>query len=1719
MPMARLFRLVLVPCLIADPAWASVPSSPLIPASPRFDFGREALSSIPGFVPSGFPRTQARIKRTAHPSEPVPEYPPFLRDLIRYDDRSRQFVDFNSRLGIWGSHQFGIAGADIASQREGKQFMNPLLRLQLRDVETNRILDAPATLTSYPWGYTQDADFEGVRLQLTVVFAGLDVVALKARVTNLLFTPRKLQWITSGSPLDTGRPGNRSQIENDTLVIEQLSPPASGNQLRFEPNFAIATAIHPSFSLGQHEPVDHGSYYLGSEPFVLESQRSETVAIGASVAAIDGDAAEEAKRLAAQRLNAIRPLDIDQVIRDAKRRWKERLRTIPAEGVEPRYQPLLQQCVMILEGKNTIRPQPEVGYGSLMGPHWGTFPSRPGYEAFWIWDAAFQAVGLAEWNLPLAKENIRLALRNQNPDGGLRMVHPDSSIDSSQPPLLAWAALHIYEKEKAVNPGAALAFLREVYPKLARWHRWWDQRRDPNGDGLYSWSDNLASGRDDAPDWDTFDGKAGYQNDFGSTRYAAVDLNSYLLKDLRVLGRLAEALGRRRDAQTWQRQADSLGRRIVDHLYDADRALFYSADDRTGDFRRVLTPVSFLPLWAGVPLSDPLARRMIDQVLLNPRDLLGAIPFPSVAYSDSHYDASGAPGYWRGPTWINLSYLMLELLSRYGYHQEAEAARQRLLDMAVAHGIHENYDSQSGRPGAHNKPDFGWSAALLVPIARRSYTSTPSTLIPEPVSPAPVSLWIENTNLEIFGRSLPLRVRVANRTGAAIAGRLEIAELPWHWTAEWEGGNDFNVMPTGRESDTVTLRLFPRAHRQLTPYPVRVRARSVSGEQLLGESTFWVRPAAIPDPWDLSGLDTLPWAELKKMLESLPRFIFRLEGHALDSGRGLEATLRMRDALRGTKAVTLHIAELDFIKHLAAAFPENHPVRRTLRQILDSHQTPQEKDREAQRYMHFLLQYVYDREHAAPGRGWPSGGTLGLIGLGLAATLAAALGHPAIALALSLPIGMALHIPPAQLPVVGIVHNSIYVAGGGVNTVMKQQIDGLIAAGFKVQIFVRDPDEYKPDNPRIEVVPLRGGRDLLEEMRERMNSADVFLIHNMLTTDIDTHMRDSLRQLIAEWKDKKRFIAWTHDIFNISHLPQRGQIEGVQYVAISEPRRDLIADYLGTSRDQFKVIPNSWHLRGYLGLSDEVNWLWQHYNLYSADYVAFYPVRLAANKHVHRAIDIVGAMNQLGKKTYLLLPGPHDQWEEDNYKEFKAQAASLGIPDKILFLADVRSDEGRPLILSDKMMSDIYQLSSLVLATSVDEGFGQFGPEAGFRGVPVAALPIPAIEYALKWTSYFKILDGDPMTVASDLIPYLEQRVDLKRSVFQRFNFDLNLVRDWLPLLGLPALENEPYRIGCQTSVTYKDLPRIEDQFVMAFHNGLNSFEIFFERGFVPSHIQPALRAWFKAQAAEKDMVLQVRAPRADPASPDDMQRLWDSLDFARDVGSNMLILEVVQKNMAAAAVGFAPIIENARQQGIRVAFQNGHYGENGRTIYHTAEDINTLVGILNSQYGDSVGASVALSPAQLSQGAAEFLRQVRVPLFNVQLSDNNGKNEEHLRFGAGTVQVDEVVDELVKRWYKGPMNFAYFFGNIARDRFELEEKFLSRISSLRRRPRLGRLALVAAAIGLGAHSFAAQPNGIEVLAAIAAIPPALLRPILNWIAPYPARSVTHVRQNLLAAA
>lgn len=405
-------------------------------------------------------------------------------------------------------------------------------------------------------------------------------------------------------------------------------------------------------------------------------------------------------------------------------------------------------------------------------------PSPQQYPHQWNWDAALIAVGLATFDVPRAQAEVRKLLKGQWRDGMVpHILYHDGPSDYfptpdfwetqrspnaptvqtsglTQPPVLTTAVRAICERDE--DKGAALGFVHEVYPKLLAWHRWFRTARDPGGTGLVAILHPWESGMDNSTRWTE-----------ALARISPTDVPEYKRRDrqhvaaderpmtgdydrfMYLIGRYREAAW---DAQTIYQTAPFcvqdtftsaiLGRADEDllslakllgepsdeiegwlgrtqhafdaRLWDEDAGLYYDFDLRSGQGVRENTCATFLPLYAGLA-SEVQAARLIETHLLNPDeyapDQHTRYFLPSAAKNSSYFEPKR---YWRGPVWLNINWLVVQGLRRYGYAEVAGTVTAHTLELIQQGGFAEYYDPRDGAPcGAH---EFSWSAALMLEL-------------------------------------------------------------------------------------------------------------------------------------------------------------------------------------------------------------------------------------------------------------------------------------------------------------------------------------------------------------------------------------------------------------------------------------------------------------------------------------------------------------------------------------------------------------------------------------------------------------------------------------------------------------------------------------------------------------------------------------------------------------------------------------------------------------------------------------------------------------------------------------------------------------------------------------------------------------------------------------------------------------------------------------------
>ncbi|MFI7534985.1 amylo-alpha-1,6-glucosidase [Streptosporangium sp. NPDC049376] len=368
----------------------------------------------------------------------------------------------------------------------------------------------------------------------------------------------------------------------------------------------------------------------------------------------------------------------------------------------------------------------------------GVVPSKFGYVGVWNWDACFHAVGLRHGAPELARDQIRILLGHQRPDGlvpdvvhdlgvlaettdlprsdharlaqhvGTAVGGPDPGeagqpiggvVPVTKPPLLAWAVWKIHEV--APDPG----FLAEVYEPIARSHEWWLTVSDPDGDGLAEYLHPYSSGLDDSPIWDH------------GPRAEPPDLNSYLALQADRLGDIAEALGRTAEAAGWRERAAGHVELLVARRWNGERFTTLAKTSREVEVA-CRTPLELMPLFTG-RLPEAIAERLLAD-LLSP-SFWAERPVPTVAFDDPDFDPDAM---WRGPVWLNVNHLLVEGLRRSGFAEAADELAVRTLRMVNdGGGLYEYWNPLTGGRACRATQGFGWSSALFLDLATTHGTS------------------------------------------------------------------------------------------------------------------------------------------------------------------------------------------------------------------------------------------------------------------------------------------------------------------------------------------------------------------------------------------------------------------------------------------------------------------------------------------------------------------------------------------------------------------------------------------------------------------------------------------------------------------------------------------------------------------------------------------------------------------------------------------------------------------------------------------------------------------------------------------------------------------------------------------------------------------------------------------------------------------------------------
>jgi len=396
-------------------------------------------------------------------------------------------------------------------------------------------------------------------------------------------------------------------------------------------------------------------------------------------------------------------------------RWNGYLNKVLATnenwGDETEYRTAAVKCLLTLIG-NWKSPMGDLKHDGIVPSY-----SHNYFTGFWAWDSWKHSAALANIDPVLAKNQMRAMFDFQNSKG---MIPDCVFIDSTQnnwldtkPPLAAWAVWNIYDADKD------LSFIKEFYPKLVKYHKWWYAERDHDKNGLCEYGatkDSLIaalweSGMDNAIRFDAAK-LLKNNNDAYSLNQESVDLNSYLYAEKLYLSKIAEALGLKDEAEKFIKDAGDLKTKIQESFYDKKAGYFFDISIDRKKPVNVYGPEGWIPLWANAATNEQAFA--VQKVILSGDKFHTTVPFPTVAADTKEIDTEG---YWRGPVWLDQANFGIVGLRNYGFTRDARRLTERIFDKLEGYinsdlPIRENYNPLTGKGLKAN--NFSWSAAHLL---------------------------------------------------------------------------------------------------------------------------------------------------------------------------------------------------------------------------------------------------------------------------------------------------------------------------------------------------------------------------------------------------------------------------------------------------------------------------------------------------------------------------------------------------------------------------------------------------------------------------------------------------------------------------------------------------------------------------------------------------------------------------------------------------------------------------------------------------------------------------------------------------------------------------------------------------------------------------------------------------------------------------------------------
>lgn len=301
-----------------------------------------------------------------------------------------------------------------------------------------------------------------------------------------------------------------------------------------------------------------------------------------------------------------------------------------------------------------------------------------------------------------AQESQRVYMEQQRDDGLIAYRHgprgpqtyPHKEEPTTSAPFYSWINWEIYKVSKDEQ------FLKDAYRSGAKYVDWLYKNRDDDKDGTFEWGPYGLI--ENVRDWYNVVFQVSEERFLDidkediSDELECLDLSLMVIKEMRSLSKMAEALGDKKKMKQWTKKADQVTKLVNERMWDEESGFYYNVDAEDHSFMfmsrdlRRQEIIGLLPLWAEAVPKDR-AEKLHDH-LKDPEKFWRMYGVPTLSADDKWYSAY--VDYcckWNGPVWLLWNYMVYDGLRNYGYHDTADELAEKMM-LAVTTQLSRNHN-------------------------------------------------------------------------------------------------------------------------------------------------------------------------------------------------------------------------------------------------------------------------------------------------------------------------------------------------------------------------------------------------------------------------------------------------------------------------------------------------------------------------------------------------------------------------------------------------------------------------------------------------------------------------------------------------------------------------------------------------------------------------------------------------------------------------------------------------------------------------------------------------------------------------------------------------------------------------------------------------------------------------------------------------------------------